>query len=200
MKSVIWTSMAVLSLVAFGACGGDDKKDGGTSVDTGLEDSKTLNALTQPEFQQFCDGLSNADQKAISKEDGCKSTAYLTVAIAAGAAAVSGAPMPTDADLQAACKTAYDQCMQATPQPTQKACQQDATCTATVGEAETCYAAGLKQATDGLKSMPSCSAITAQTFAPQDAGTSTTAPEPAECTAVKGKCPNWATVAAIPTG
>ncbi|MBN1611231.1 MAG: hypothetical protein JW940_31655, partial [Polyangiaceae bacterium] len=77
MKRVIWTSMAVLSLVAFGACGGDDKKDSGTTVDTGLDDSKTLNALTQPEFQQFCDGLSAADQKAISKEDGCKSAGFM---------------------------------------------------------------------------------------------------------------------------
>ncbi|MBN1611407.1 MAG: hypothetical protein JW940_32535, partial [Polyangiaceae bacterium] len=104
---------------------------------------------------------------------------------------------PTDADLQAACKTAYDQCMQATPQATQKQCQQDATCTATVGEAEACYAAGLKQGVELMKSMPSCDKITMQSLQPEDAGTSTTAQEPAECTAVSSKCPNWTTVAAI---
>ena len=192
MKRVIWTSVVILSLAACVGCGGDDK-DNGTAVNTGLDDSKVVGSLTQAEFKQFCDGLGAADKNAFSKEDGCKSAGYLTALMAA---AMGGA---ADADLQAACKQMYDQCMQATQQTTQKACQQDASCTATVGEAEACYAAGLKAAADGMKGMPSCSAITAQMFQ-QDAGTASTPEEPAECTAVSSKCPNWATVAAVPMG
>ena len=201
MKRVIWTGMAILSLATFVGCGGDDKKDNGISVNTGLDDAKVLNTLTATELQQFCEGLGAADQNAISKEDGCKSAGFFSAYAAATTAVASGAPMPTDADLQAACTQIYDQCMQATPQAPQKTCAQpDATCTATVGEAEACYGAMLKAMADGMKSSPSCSAITAQTFAPQDAGAAPSEEQPAECTAVTSKCASITTIAPIPMG
>jgi hypothetical protein len=194
MKRVIWTSVATLSLMACVGCG-DDKKNSGVSVDTGLDGTKVVGTLTPTEFTQFCNGLGTADQKAISKADGCKMGGYMA---AFGLGMTAAAP-PADADLQAACKAYYDECMQATPAATQKQCQQDATCTATVAEAEACYAAGLEDTVDAMKSVPSCSAITAQTFQ-QDAGASSAPETPAECTALSSKCPTWTTVAAIPTG
>lgn len=196
MKRAMWTSMAVISLVACVACGGDDDDDDGGSVtvDTGLDESKQLGTLTPAELTQLCQGLSAADQKASSstaaKDGACRGEAIAAIV----AAAFQTGAMPADDALQQQCNDAYNQCMQRpAAAQTQKTCQSDPTCTATVGEAETCYAANLKIAIESTASLPSCSDLTGAK-AQETAGASVNPQTAGECQAVAQKCPNFQVV------
>jgi len=88
----------------------------------------------------------------------------------------------TDADLQATCQQLYDGCVAGGV--TTNCSQLPATCTATVGEYDTC----LSDSVAALGGLPPCSAATRASL-PSTVAHLTSQPTSAACAAVQNKCP-----------
>jgi len=142
-----------------------------------------LSAVTAADRQKLCD-FAEA-QMDVSKEDACKATGVAMAAFGM----VGGSA--TDATLQAACKAAYDSCMQSSGTTSgESTCNTttpiEGTCTATVGELESCMKDEAAQAKSAMAAMPSCDKLTVSSLA--DLGSISTE-TPASCNTVNTKCP-----------
>jgi hypothetical protein len=120
-----------LALVAIGAtCGGD-----GGGFSSGIDKGANLGSLSEGDAQKLCSALGDWMKNEFApklKEGTCR----LSAALAAG---LGGSKDP--AAQKAACKTAYDACLQkpASDEINTASCSKPpSTCQATVGEMESC--------------------------------------------------------------
>lgn len=178
----------LFSTVVLSGC--SDDGGGGSSSASGVESGKGLSAVSDAERQKLCDYMASSmspSQQSTCLMAGVTASAFIAIA-----------PDATDASLQSACQTLYDNCMQSAPQPvtTTETCEPvDGTCTATVGEFEAC-GQELAAAMEGLYAvMPQCSALTVAYFQ-QDTEMPSSEPEisalsseSAACSALQQKCP-----------
>jgi len=155
------------------------------SFSSGLPADKQLGSLTDAEKAALCQKLSDYfSQGTISKsleEFTCRSSSALFALVLSGA--------QNDADLQTACKSAYEPCL-SSPVMTSESCkvsETGSTCTATVAEYDACmndYAKSLDQL---ITTFPTCDKLTltssSQIFALS---------EPASCQTLQEKCPDAA--------
>jgi hypothetical protein len=163
-----------LALAAIGAtCGGD-----GSTFSTGLSKEAELGGLSSGDAQKLCESFNEWMKNNLSadlKEMSCRTEGF-------SASADVGA-----AQKQAACTTAYDQCMK---QPAESSApvscdKPSATCKATVGELESCVnEIGPLMRQVVLGAFPDCAQIAAGRVPMPPASLQT----PAACTALETKC------------
>ncbi|MEI9942570.1 MAG: hypothetical protein WDO69_35600 [Pseudomonadota bacterium] len=176
-----------LSLAMCVACGGSS--DGGNGApanssgnySSGVSGDKQLGALTDQEFQGVCKNLSDYfSSGAVGKgfeEFTCRFEGLL-----------AGVAAQTDAELQAACKATYDQCVAAPTTTTETCTKPDASCTATVAEYDACVNDSAKALTTLANSIPSCDKLTMASLGMIAVDDSTATP--ASCTTLQTKCPS----------
>ena len=181
---------AGLALAAAGAtCGGDK-----SIFSSGIDKAAELGHLGASEVQKLCDAVTSWTTNQLApelKELGCRAAALT----ASGLGGVGDA-----ATKLATCTTAFDQCMK---QPTSSQSGQSggncsappATCTATVGELETCINAFEPLVQQYLTSFPTCQqlgsgSVTLPTTQPQT---------PASCVSFQTKCQGLALPVGIGT-
>jgi hypothetical protein len=148
----------LLVITGLAGCGGGSSS--GTFT-TSVPSSTKLTDLTPAQSTQLCNDLITFDEKSIDT-DLCK----LEGLGAAQAVEYAGTPAPTNAQLQAACTQAYNECLSidggvATPGSCDSTTLNvPSTCTATVGDLQTC--AGDQQAVvkQFYGALPSCSSLT----------------------------------------
>jgi len=153
------------------------------SYSSGLPGDKVLGSLTDDEAAGLCKKLSDyfSDSGPVSKniEDvSCRLSSVLT--------ALFTNP-PTDAALQASCKSLYDTCV-AGPVTSSETCNKpDAACAATVAEYDACVNDELGALNQLLGSAPSCDEVTlASASGSFGSGLQPTA----ACQKVQSKCPS----------
>jgi hypothetical protein len=145
------------------ACGGGDDGDdegGGsdTTLDSGVSESKKLSELSADEQAKLCEAaqdlVSSSSLQKDMKEFSCKLEGVTaTLMMAEG---------DSDADRQEACKAAYDECMAepAEDEPAESCEFEETTCSATVGELESCMNDSLKMIGEIKSKVPSCDKVT----------------------------------------
>ena len=159
-------------------CGGSGGSGSfGEPIPTSIPASKRLSDLTPAERDQLCMDLGQWAMSGPFLTDGCRATAWLTTSLAA-----SQDTSMTDTDLQALCQTLYDGCVAGGV--TTNCSQVPATCTATVGEYDTC----LSDSVAALGGLPPCSAVTRASL-PSTVAHLTSQQNSAACTSLQNKCP-----------
>jgi hypothetical protein len=166
-------------LASAAGCGGGSGGSGnfGEPIPTSLPANKRISDLTPAERDQLCTDLGQWAMSGPFLADGCNATAWLTTSLAA-----SADTSMTDADLQATCEQLYSACVAGGV--TTDCSKLSATCTATVGEYDTC----LSDSVAALGGLPPCSAATRASL-PSTVAHLTSQPTSAACTAVQNKCP-----------
>jgi hypothetical protein len=167
---------------------GSSSSGGGTGSGVTLPDDKTLGGLTDSEAEQLCDDYekfaSSGSFAATQQEFSCLLSGVLS-------SALSGAE--TDAEMQAACKTTYDQCKKAPFEPEASECEKpDASCTATVAELKQCMEDSAKAFEDLVEQFPTCSELTLESEGPDLEEVM----DPPSCVALREKCPGLETPSA----
>ena len=176
------TFFAGLAAVAAVACGGSDDGGKGSAgpgkVDSGVPASKPANELTDAEVQSLCKSLGEAASLAFDSGQGkqamCGFSAYFLASFVPG-------------DNQGeVCSMAYDECLKQPAEVTQEECDKpSSSCTATIGEIETCYNDSLAQVQEMLNVLPGCDDVGTEYEEPATGNDAS----PASCKVVQEKCP-----------
>jgi hypothetical protein len=182
-------SLVLIAGLLLGACGGDDSN---AKFSSGLDPSKTPATLSPAERAALCGKVDSFLPSVMSKADLCKISGMM--------GAMFG--MMGGGDLKALCTAAYDACMNEPTEPTDpsdtESCSQGmSTCTATIGEIETCLNDIASTTQAEMAKIPSCSQITASSLTSVATSTSTST-NPASCTALEAKCPDMGETASAP--
>lgn len=166
-----------LALVIFaGGCGGGS---GPEPIPTSVPGGKRLSDLTPAERQQYCLDLAAWLMSGPFLSDGCNLSSWL-----ATQAQASVETTATDAELRATCEGSYASCVAGGVMSNCTA-SMPITCTATVSEYNACVSESLAV----LGALPSCSAVTRASLAPNIARVSGQPPG-AACRNVENKCPD----------
>ena len=176
----------VLAIAASIGCGGGS---GGTFM-TSVPPSTPLNSLTPAQSTQICNDFAAYATNTL-QPDVCRADAVETAA-----GLLSSQPAPTDAQLQAACTEEYNACVGGgdgglgfSGLMCDASSGIPATCTATVGDLESCFNGLQAQSNAILATLPTCSTITMANLVAasgklageEDAGMS----EPASCAQIE---------------
>jgi hypothetical protein len=133
--------------------------DGSTppAVDFGVPAAKKLSELTPAETAQLCE-----EAEALVDTSGLQKDMKEFTCKLAGITATMMAEGDSDADLQKACKAAYDECMAepADDEPAESCEFEETTCSATVGELESCMNDSLEMIGEIKSKLPSCDKVT----------------------------------------
>ncbi len=142
---------------------------GSSGVSSGVDGTKKGNELSEDETSKVCNAVIDYRTNAtagVSQADSCKFAGYLT------AAALAAFPGATDASIQEVCQGVVDPCLAAKPTDGGDSGETPAdvcelvtpdtvkTCTATVGDIETCVTEQTDATTDAIKNAPACADIT----------------------------------------
>jgi hypothetical protein len=160
------------------------------SFKSSLDGQDVLGQLTPAQDRTLCDELtsfaSSSGFERDSEEAVCRATGVLGIALTVDASA-------TDAEVRAACKTAYDACRAGWDSGVCNA--PDPACTATVAELTACMNDGFRYIEMELKSLLTCDQLTAAMVrqeAQQQAGQGSAPPAstaPQSCQDYELKCP-----------
>ncbi len=165
MIKKIFGSLAVTALFAAPMMTGC----GSSGVSSGVDGTKKGNELSEDETSKVCNAVIDYRTDAfagVTQADSCKFAGYLT------AATLAAFPGATDASIQEACQGIVDPCLAAKPTDGSNSGETPAdvcklvtpttvkTCTATVGDIETCVAEQTDATTDSFKNAPACADIT----------------------------------------
>jgi hypothetical protein len=178
--------LMVITGLWIGACDGGDSN---SKFSTGLDTAKTPANLSTADRTTFCDKMAVFSSSLLTKADACKLAGMMGAAFGS----MSGG------DIKALCTAAYDACMKEpagstdTTTNTAECVQGVSTCTATVGEIETCYNDAAAMTKAQMAKIPSCSQITMSDLTSASTSTSSM---PASCTAVEAKCPDMGSATA----
>jgi len=178
-----------LSLSLCVACGGSDSdnntagapNNSSGSYSSGIAGDKQLASLTDQEFAGLCKKLDDYFSTGTLNKSLQEFTCRFAGLFAGGAA-------QTDAELQAACKPAYESCIGGQTTTDHTCSKPEASCTATVAEYDACANDAAKQLAKLGTALPSCDKLTASSLQTVDLGSSTQAP--ASCTLLTSKCPS----------
>lgn len=173
-----------LGAVALGCHSSGTANLGGFS--SSIPGDTRFDQFTPQQIQTFCNEVSSFDQSSGQGMDyqklACVFDGFL-------AAEFSQAPQ-TDASVQAACTTAYNQCL-ATPGTTTTNCPTMAMlagCSATVSEYTSCLNDATKLEVQTIESLPTCADLTVADLTATSGALQTT-PTPQSCQTFDAKCP-----------
>lgn len=165
MNAARTTALMGLVLTSMLSLGCGD--DGPGRLSTGVDGNKPLGMATPAEADQICKRTQTWIAKAVAEDKQRQLACRIGGLFAAGAASGLGGggagAGTTDAQLQATCQMAHDQCMMAAPTaPTTPAmCQSfPPGCTATVAEYEACLNDIPPSVDMTLASLPTCDRVT----------------------------------------
>ena len=181
-----------------GVSGGNSSGAGNSSAGAfspSVSGSEQLGDLSPSDTQKLCDDLQQYVSGAPFQAAESKFTCGVT-----GLLGTFAASDKTDAGVQSACQTAYDDCLSTlkdTPPMTTMGCQKpDASCTATVAEYTACLNDAVK--VFNTADIPSCSSLTADNVTGALLSVaSLSKAKPASCTTYEMKCP-MSTVPGMP--
>lgn len=166
--------------------GGAPSASGGAFTST-LPGDKPLNSLTDAEFAGLCQefdadfGPDTASGKAAVEAD-CRLAGLFFAALSGG---------QTDAAVQAACKSGYDECIAAPTQSDPAQCTKPgASCTATVAEAEACFNDSIAAFATLRDALPMCSALTVASLSDGSSSPTSSEMTPPSCVTYQAKCPD----------
>jgi len=162
-----------------GGTNGTGGGSGNGTFSTSVPSTTKLNNLSSGQATQLCSDFTSYATSTLTP-DFCRESGLLGALLGGGT---------TDAQLQAACTAAYNNCLASDGGATTTMCDPtmlasnsgSSTCTATVGDLTSC----LNDSTAPLRALPTCSTLTAASLAAlsMDGGSSTT---PASCAPVNG--------------
>lgn len=174
------------------ACGGGAKATGGMPFTTSIPASTKVTTLTPSQISQLCSDLTTYIEKTLPTT--CEGTGVLTAILLYR----SSSPPPSDAELQNACASAYNDCLRPDAGPTGGfTCGSStfsalpSTCQATVADVQGCLndRAALYQSM--VAAFPSCNSLTVaaiSTSGPGSVDASGNAPEPPSCATLNATC------------
>jgi len=146
-------------------------------VDSGAPDDTPAGELTDAQFDALCKSLGETAGTVLgadAKKATCGFAAYF-------ATTLSGAMGDQAAT---ACKMAYDECLAEADETTDDECTKPSeSCTATVGEIETCLNDTIVQSKAAIAQLPGCDDLGKEYEAPAESQ------PPASCQVVQEKCP-----------
>lgn len=146
-------------------------------VDSGAPDNTPASELTDEQFDALCKSLGQT-AGAVLGEDAKKATCGFAAYFAT---TLSGAMGDAAA---AACKMAYDECLADPEETTDDECTKpSSSCTATVGEIETCLNDTIVQSKAAFAELPGCDDLGKEFETPAESQ------PPASCQVVQEKCP-----------
>jgi hypothetical protein len=194
--------MCLAATGALQACGSSDSDNGGSNSSTfssGLPKDESLGSLSDADSQTLCNALASysASAAAAQKDSGCK-----IVGFGAAGLAHNFGSAKTDADVQKACSDAETACKNSPPQRVDAGAptctKPPASCTATVGELETCLTDSSAALSDALSKIPECTSLTVADVTPKDGGLVGPTGSVPSCSVVNQKCPGL--LSAAPPG
>jgi len=184
---VMKRALATVILMAAGlglGCGGGGGGDG--KFNPGVPGSTPLGGLTPAQVDTICHAERSFQAQPSIEMDSCRVTAFLTAAFG------SLDPNATDADLQAACASTYDSCLQTAADAGAGAggtCDPPpANCTATVNEFAACINDQAAANHELAAALPACDAVTRAGLTETDGGTGAVGTVPASCQTFASKC------------
>jgi hypothetical protein len=174
-------TLVLLSLLLASGCGGGG--DGGGSVASGVPPSTMLGGMSADNLRKVCDSVDQWGKQAGMedklKEFGCRMRGNVIAALAEPANRASD------------CHALYDPCAQA-PAPTASsgaACTPPpASCSATVGELETCLNQMPQVIDELLVILPTCDQVASAAGNPIATALTKI---PSSCQALNAKCAGW---------
>jgi hypothetical protein len=188
----------VVTVAALIGCGSSSSGGGGGSFTTSVPAGTKLTALTPAQGTQLCTDFASYESKTLTT-DVCKTIGLEVAELAVAEAAAAGSAAPSDAALQMACTQSYNGCLSGDGGvTTTSTCTsttfsgEPSTCTATVGDLETCANDQTTAVNQLYGSLPSCASLTSASLASAlatlsaDGGSSSA--EPASCTKFDSQC------------
>jgi len=177
-------TVLVLTLVGAlpAACGGGS----GELFQTSIPGNTPLGTLSGSQATELCNDETRFAQQSSLEMDACHEAAFLTVALTA-----SFSPDMTDAELQAACTSAYTSCLHPDggAGATQTCMAPPANCTATVSQLAACLDDDAAATRALAAQLPDCGSITRASLTANDGGTASSATSsPASCQTLQEKC------------
>ncbi len=176
----------VLGLILIGAlpaaCGGGS----GEVFVTSIPGNTPLGSLSGSQATELCNDEMRFAQQSSLEMDACHEAAFLTVALTA-----SFSPDMTDAELQAACTSAYTSCLHPDggAGATQTCMAPPANCTATVSELASCLDDEAAATRALAAQLPDCGSVTRASLTANDGGTASPATSsPVSCQTLQQKC------------
>lgn len=171
-----------------GGSGGSGNKAGSSSSGgnptTGgvLSGDTSLGGLSDGDLAKLCDEIetftTTGSYGMSLQEMSCLLTGMITAQFAGP---------ETDAELQAGCKSAYDQCKAQPFEPETSECMKpEGTCTATVAELRQCMQDSAKAMETVVADLPTCSELTLDATEDPEI---TDPMDPPSCVALQAKCP-----------
>jgi len=121
-------------------------------------------------------------EKVLSQANMCKMAAVMDAGLAGAT---------SDAAAQAACTSAYNQCVAAPASTTQTCDPIPANCTATVAQLSACATDTAVLLNQVLGTIPSCNAITLAELSTSSGTTTDTTTTPASCQTFETACPDY---------
>ena len=164
------------------ACGGGS----GELFQTSIPGNTPLGSLSGSQATELCNDETRFAQQSSFEMDACHEAAFLTVALTA-----SFSPDMTDAELQAACTSAYTSCLHPDggAGATQTCSAPPANCTATVSELARCLDDDAAATRALAAQLPDCGSITRASLTASDGGTASAATSsPPSCQTLQQKC------------
>jgi hypothetical protein len=181
-------SLVMVAGLLLAACDGSSH----SNFSTGMDSGKTPASMSPADRATLCTKVESFLPTLMSKADMCKLSGMMGAMLGMGGG-----------DLKALCTAAYDACMKEPDDPVETtgdtaSCSQGmSTCTATVGEIESCMNDLDAMMRAEMAKIPSCSQLTLSDFTATSTTTETTT-SPASCTALEAKCPDMGETASAP--
>lgn len=174
---------AVLAAVGAGCHGSSANLGGFTSSIPG---GTQFDQLSSAQVQTFCNEVDSFDTTSGQDMDAVEITCLFGGLLAAE---LSTAPQ-TNASVQAACATAFNQCVaNATSTFSCPSMAALSGCTATISEYSACLNDTTKLEIQEIQSLPTCADLTVADLTMSSGTVTATSPPPASCQTVSAKCP-----------
>ena len=174
-----------LLVAAMAGCGGSTSTSLG-GFQSSVPEETELDKLSTAQSQTLCSEL-----QSFQNHSGLGVAEKKGLCVALGEISAAFLPDPlTNAGVQAACTSTYNQCVGETPTFECQLAGDTTGCTATVGEYEACLNDTTKQVLDALSSLPTCADLTAAQV--MMTGTSTPEAPAPSCDTFNAKCPQFA--------
>jgi len=162
------------------ACGGD-------TFDTGVDEGKSVGSVSPDEASRICEAIAGYTRDKL-REPSCRLAGIAAFTVAALN------PTAADAELQGACRKAYDDCSapEATAPMSPSCNPPPGSCTATVGELEACVGDLGQEVDKALDVLPACNALSRASLRGGDMQRPPAVADPASCQSFRTKCPGAA--------
>jgi hypothetical protein len=179
-KTSVVVAVSAVMMTAAVMMGCDDGGGPGRFM-TSVPANKPINTLSSGEIATLCADAETFVTKSAFHDDLCRLDAFLATTFVTSSTS-------TDAELSAACTSAYNACVADVTGSTATCDPPPATCTATVGELTACANDEAAQFHEMAAKLPTCAGITRAAVEAQGSAATAGFTAPASCLAYQTKC------------